>query len=130
MLTSIETAKQIASKMTHPTTPGGKLSSAMQQDNERYIGTEQEQQQMVMRYATMCCAMALPYIRHVQHSGDLQLSRQHGTYDLSSSLYILCAQLLRVASSCIFVTAIGAHADAELIAALASRCRFESSSLV
>jgi len=49
MLTSIETAKQIASKMTHPTTPGGKLSSAMQQDNERYIGTEQEQQQMVMR---------------------------------------------------------------------------------
>ena len=51
MLTSMETAKQIASKMTQPTTPGGKLSSAMQQDNDRFIGSEQERQQMVMRYA-------------------------------------------------------------------------------
>lgn len=50
MSTSVETAKQIASKMTQPTTtPGGKLSSAMQQDNERFIGTETDRQQMVMR---------------------------------------------------------------------------------
>lgn len=51
MSTSIETAKQIASKMIQSnTTPGGKLSSAMQHDNERFIGTETQQQQMIMRY--------------------------------------------------------------------------------
>ncbi len=52
MSTSVETAKQIASKMTQPNaTPGAKLSSAMQQDNERFIGTETDRQQMVMRWA-------------------------------------------------------------------------------
>ncbi|KAL3163203.1 hypothetical protein ABBQ32_009606 [Trebouxia sp. C0010 RCD-2024] len=70
MSTSIETAKQIASKaMQSNTTPGGKLSSAMQQDNERYIGTETQQQQMIMRRQDEDLDQLGNHVQRIGHMG-------------------------------------------------------------
>lgn len=70
MSTSVETAKQIASKMTQPNaTPGAKLSSAMQQDNERFIGTETERQQMVMRRQDEDLDQLGDHVQRIGHMG-------------------------------------------------------------
>ena len=46
---SVEAAQQIASKVAQPITATGRLGAAVQQDNDRFLGSEQERQQMVMR---------------------------------------------------------------------------------
>lgn len=70
MSTSVETAKQIASKMNQPaTTAQGKLSSAMQQDNERFIGTETERQQMVMRRQDEDLDQLGNHVQRIGHMG-------------------------------------------------------------
>lgn len=46
---SVEAAQQIASKVAQPSTATGRLGAAVQQDNDRFLGSEQERQQMVMR---------------------------------------------------------------------------------
>ena len=56
-MSATEAARQIASKLTAPGTPTSRLGAAAQQENDRFIGSEGDRQQMVMRYVTsLCCA--------------------------------------------------------------------------